>query len=259
MADFIPKNYWEQRLERTFDLHGVGYLGLGRSFNEWMYRLRARVFDAAARRAGFEGGDALDVGSGTGFYIERWRALGAARVMGIDLTDVAVRKLAEKFPFAQFNQGDIGDTAFVPPGAFDAVSCMDVLFHIVDDARFETALGNIYKSLKPGGVFIYSDNFVHGPAVRAEHQVSRSLSEVEAALRRAGFRIEDRRPMFVLMNGPVDARGGLYPAIWNQITMRLTRRPRLANLAGPLYYLADRLLVDLLRESPTTEIMICRR
>lgn len=259
MADFVPKKYWEHRLAQTFDLHGVGYLGLGRDFNTWMYKLRARVFDRTVRAAGFRGGAALDVGSGTGFYIERWRALGASRVAGVDLTDVAARKLAEKFPFATFRQGDVGDAAFPVAETYDAVSCMDVLFHIVDDGRFETALANIYKSLKPGGFFVYSDNFVHGAAVRAEHQVSRSLADIEAALRRVGFRVESRKPMFVLMNGPVDAAGGFYPAFWDRVTMRLTRRPRLAKAAGPLYYAADRVLVDLLAESPTTEIMVCRR
>ena len=40
MSGFDPKNYWEQRLATSTGLEGVGYLGLGQPFNEWMYRVR---------------------------------------------------------------------------------------------------------------------------------------------------------------------------------------------------------------------------
>lgn len=36
--------YWEARLAERYSLDGVGYLGLGSSFNAWMYRARRRSF-----------------------------------------------------------------------------------------------------------------------------------------------------------------------------------------------------------------------
>ena len=69
---FDPKAYWESRLSDEYSLAGVGYSGLGLSYNRWLYRIRKRVFRRTVR--GFLVGDpgaarVLDVGSGTGFYI----------------------------------------------------------------------------------------------------------------------------------------------------------------------------------------------
>ena len=44
--------------------------------------------------------------------------------------------------------------------SFDAVSAFDVLFHIVDDAAYGRAFQNIASLLKPGGWFLWSDNFL---------------------------------------------------------------------------------------------------
>ena len=41
---FDPRGYWEQRLSEHYTLGGVGYLGLGEGFNDWMYRVRRHVF-----------------------------------------------------------------------------------------------------------------------------------------------------------------------------------------------------------------------
>jgi hypothetical protein len=43
-SPFDTKDYWEKRLATSTDLSTVGYAGLGKPFNQWMYRLRRRVF-----------------------------------------------------------------------------------------------------------------------------------------------------------------------------------------------------------------------
>ena len=104
----------------------------------------------------------LDVGSGTGFFVEQWKELGVQKVVGVDLSDTSVANLRRKFPDTEFHQMDVGsDVQGRWHGAFDAVSSFDVLYHIVDDERYVTVLGNIYSFLRPGGTFIWSDNFVH--------------------------------------------------------------------------------------------------
>lgn len=61
--------YWESRLSERYSLDGVGYLGLGSSFNAWMYRARRAIFLRRARPlvAARPRARVLDVGSGTGF------------------------------------------------------------------------------------------------------------------------------------------------------------------------------------------------
>src|SRR4051794_25328415 len=100
MTTFDERSYWEGRLAASSGLEGVGFKRLGESFNRRLYRLRREVFLDRVRAAGIDvgGAEVLDVGSGTGFYVDRWHELGAAKVTGIDLTDVAVSTLRQRFP-----------------------------------------------------------------------------------------------------------------------------------------------------------------
>lgn len=92
----------------------------------------------------------LDVGCGTGFFIERWRKLGAKNIVGVDITSVAIKNLREKYSDVEFYQMDIGDSIqSVLKGNFCAVSAFDVLYHIVDDKKYVKAINNIYSLLKP--------------------------------------------------------------------------------------------------------------
>ncbi len=264
MSDgFAAKDYWEQRLRGHFSLEGVGYLRLGQRFNEWMYRVRGEVFDRVVAELGLgtAGQAVLDVGPGTGFYVDRWLRRGAA-VTGVDLAPVVTSTLATRFPAARFLQADIGLPLAAPlsdeQGRFDVVSAFDVLFHIVDDALYARALANIASLLKPGGVFIWSDNFIHRPTTRVAHQVSRSLDDIASAVDRAGFVIESRIPMFILMNYPADA-SKLAGLAWTAMMSPAMASNALGGLLGRLLYPIERRLVRSVKESPSTELMICRR
>jgi 2-polyprenyl-3-methyl-5-hydroxy-6-metoxy-1,4-benzoquinol methylase len=261
---FNARDYWESRLSQHYSLTGVGYRRLGLRFNEWMYRLRARVF---ARVAGSLGVDwpacqVLDIGSGTGFYVEQWHRLGVPRVTGFDITTKAVEELSTRFPGDRFRQVDIGrslEPGIEALGPFDAVSAMDVLFHIVDDDQYARAFENIAALLRPGGWFLWSDNFLRHETERVEHQVSRSLAESERLVRLAGFDIVDRVPMFVLMNYPADTRSRAAKLAWTAMVAPAALAEPLGWLAGAVLYPIDFWLTGHTRESPTTEIMICRK
>jgi SAM-dependent methyltransferase len=254
-------DFWERRLRDDWTESGVGYKALGRAFNVWMYRVRAEVFDreVATLPLDWAASRVLDVGSGTGFYIRRWQALGAGSVVGCDLTRAAVERLRARFPDVEINQADLaepGDT--FAPGSFDAVSAMDMLFHITDDARYRAALRTIQRALRPGGFFVLSENFLHRPEQRGDHQVNHTLSWITGSLDEAGFDVMRRVPMLVLMNAQVDAPP-VWRRLWGGLLRALTLTERTGGAAGALLYPLERRLVRLLRESPTTELMICRR
>jgi SAM-dependent methyltransferase len=258
------RQYWEQRFEGGPSLATVGWLGLGPTYNQWLYRVRATIFRRRVRRALREQAIApatarvLDVGSGSGFYIDRWHQLGIRDIQGCDLTTAAVEKLRETYAEHTFAQADIGDAALeYAPSGYDAISCMDVLFHIVDDARYAQALRNCAQLLRVGGMLIFSDNFLHGATQRGAHQVSRSLSEIEAALKDAGLSVYQRRPMFVLMNAPVDSNGRAIQRFWSLLTRVVRRGEAAAFIVGMLLYPIELLLCSVLIESPSTELMIC--
>jgi SAM-dependent methyltransferase len=202
----------------------------------------------------------LDVGSGTGFYVDRWLAAGA-RVTGLDLTDVAVEALARSFPGARFVRADIGGAGGIPlaSGAFDAASAMDVLFHIVDDDAYARAFVNLAAALKPGGWLLWSDNFLRHAAERVTHQASRPLAESVRCVEAAGFEIVDRVPMFVLMNYPADTTSRLARWAWTAMVAPATLAEPIGGLVGAVLYPLERALVRRLRESPSTELMLCRK
>lgn len=263
MTCFDARAYWEGRLARHFDIRGAGYIDLGRPYNEWLYRLRQRVFGRLVRSCGtdFASAEVLDLGCGTGFYVDCWAKLGVRKITGVDLTATAVTRLAERYPQYRFYRADVGeDLAWLGPGRFDAVSCMDVLFHVVDDAAYARALQNIRALLKPGGIALLSNHFVHGKARRpTPHVVCRPLVVEMAALHEAGLEVLARRPMFVLMNAPVDSDNRLLWSLWRMLERAVSRRPAVGFWAGGALYPLERVLVRLCRESPTTEILLCRR
>jgi SAM-dependent methyltransferase len=266
-SPFDNRRYWESRLREHYSLAGVGYLRLGRRYNEWMYRIRGEVFDRVVKAtgnrqqaAGWSGARVLDVGSGTGFYVDRWLRLGAD-VTGLDLTEVAVEELTRCFPAARFVRSDIGGhLSEIPlvPGSFDAVSAFDVLFHIVDDADYERAFLNIAALLKPRGWFLWSDNFLRHPTERVTHQVSRSLEESTRAVEAAGFEVVERVPMFVLMNYPADTTSKLARLAWTAMVAPAALGEPVGWTLGALLYQVERALVRAKRESPSTELMVCR-
>jgi SAM-dependent methyltransferase len=264
---FRVRDYWESRLRQSYSLQGVGYQRLGTQYNKWMYRLRARVFQRVARGLGVDWSSArvLDVGSGTGFYVDQWHQLGVPKVTGVDITEVAVEQLRRKFPGDVFEQLDVGKplpahgSRLTAHAGLDAVSAMDVLFHIVDDTEYAQAFRNIAALLEPGGWLIWSDNFLRHGTERVTHQVSRSLAESEAAVRQAGLEIVRRVPMFVVMNHPTDSRSRLARLAWTAMVAPAALAEPLGWLVGATLYPLDLALTSVMRESPTTEIMVCRR
>ncbi|HEV8611978.1 MAG TPA: methyltransferase domain-containing protein [Gemmatimonadales bacterium] len=268
MTPFDNRQYWEARLREHYSLAGVGYLRLGRRYNAWMYRVRGAVFDRVVSQlrhrlpvTGDRSPDILDVGSGTGFYVERWLRLGA-QVTGLDLTEIAVGELTRCFPAARFVRADIGgplEQVALPRGSFDAVSAFDVLFHLVDDAQYARAFQNIAALLRPGGYFLWSDNFLRHAAERIQHQASRPLAESVRLVEAAGFQVVERVPMFVLMNYPADTRSRLARWAWTAMAAPAMLGEPLGWLLGAALYPIERTLVRRLRESPSTELMICSK
>ncbi|MBU1023843.1 class I SAM-dependent methyltransferase, partial [bacterium] len=77
MSEFDPRQYWEKRLADNYGLNAVGYWSMGTNFNRWMYRVRKAVFLKIVRslKINLREASVLDIGSGTGFYIDLWKKL----------------------------------------------------------------------------------------------------------------------------------------------------------------------------------------
>jgi 2-polyprenyl-3-methyl-5-hydroxy-6-metoxy-1,4-benzoquinol methylase len=262
MDSFRPDAYWEERLRAHGDERGVGDIGLTRAYNSYLYKVRRRVFRRIVRQLPLAPGSTrvLDIGSGTGVYIEEWRRWGAKEVTGADITQIVVDRLSAAFPANRFLKIDIGsaDMSALQSERFEVVSAFDVLFHIVDDARYQQAIQNAASLVMPGGWFLYSDNLVR-QGTRMSHFVSRKEGSILETLKRNGFEVRKRIPMFVLMNDPVRSASPLLQR-WFGIVYRGASRGELSGeLIGRALYPLELAATRLVKNGPSTEVLLCRR
>ena len=237
-------------------------LRLGHSWNRWQYRVRRVVFRRLVRSLDVDPSTAkvLDIGSGVGFYINLWRRAGVADVTGVDIADSAVRRLRERLPGIRLERLDISGDVSRLGGNYDAVSAMDVLFHIVNDDLYERAFANVYTLLRPGGWFMFSEHLPSRRRGRAGqgHHVSRALNEVQEVVERTGFELVARRPLFYLMSWPVDQVSVRRRKIWTKFVPMMSHE-RWGNVLGAVLFPAEIALTYLMKESPTSEAMVCRK
>jgi SAM-dependent methyltransferase len=173
-----------------------------------------------------------------------------------------VSQLAQIYPNATLYELDIAGAHLpLPAQAFDVVTAIDVLTHVLDDAAYLRALGNIHRSLKPGGYLLYTDSFFHGPGKRFEdYWRGRSLNAIAADMDAAGFEIVSRDPFSVLMSAPTDTRHRQRnERIWDRVMIPVLRRNWIGFFYGAFLYPIELFLVSTLRESPAIELMVCRK
>ena len=257
---FDAQTYWENRLRNNYNLTGVGHISYGTNFNKWVYRVKAKAFFNVILSFNLNAinSKVLDIGSGTGFYIDLWKKVHVKSIAGSDITSIAVNNLSTKYPDCKFYHLDISNKNSLPNCTFDIISAFDILYHIVDDKKFNTAIENIRSILRPHGFFILSDNFLHGETIRTTHHVSRSLKDIVELFDRVGLEILGRRAQLVHMSDPVDA-SWLRRTLWSFAMLPATKSNTFGNMLGALMYPFELRAIHNREESPTTEIMVCRR
>lgn len=120
---------------------------------------------AAAGLGGERGsGRGLDVGCGTGWYARALEDHGHV-VSGFDRAPGQVRQLQQR---AVTGSGAIGDACALPCAAqsFDFAYSVNVIHHLPGRAAQAEALGEIHRSLRPGGLFFLHEINVVNPLHR---------------------------------------------------------------------------------------------
>lgn len=159
----------------------------------------------------------LDAGCGTGGMMAWAQAeLGAVSLSGVDVSPDAVRTCAGRDPNWSVQLGSVMDMP-LPDARFDLVICNDVIQHLPTDGGDLTALKEIRRVLKPGGLLILRTNSRQGmgqdPAAQ-DHDYKRYVrQEVIDLMTQGGFAV--RRATYV------NAIGGAHETV-----RRLLRPPR---------------------------------
>lgn len=172
------KAFWDAQYKATSGLRTVGFPSKSEAQNAAEYAIGAERFIEylnadipADRRA-----SALEIGYGRGFYTKLLAQHGVKNYVGFDIAAPSGPALGTGF---SYRQGDAG-TAFDLGKKFDIAMAIDILFHITDEARFEAALDNLRRHVKPGGVIFVTGRTKHENL--AEHVVHRDLARYQKRL-----------------------------------------------------------------------------
>lgn len=114
------------------------------------------------RRVNVVGARVLDVGAGSGHWIDFYRSLGAAEVVAMDVSRSSFEYLEQKYAGVdevQIYCGKALEVASRLDGAFQLVNAVGVMFHIVDDAEWAATIEAIGKLVAPGGRLVVGGHF----------------------------------------------------------------------------------------------------
>lgn len=123
----------------------------------------------------------LDVGSGSGHWLAFFQTcFDEGQLFGVDFSRSALDKLKVKFGSAiGLNHWDIsneipGDLASC---RFDIINAVGIIFHIVDDSKWQKAIKNLSYLLNKSGVLIIGGDFGEATVERGVIRKTRSLQE----------------------------------------------------------------------------------
>ena len=123
-----------------------------------LHQINPLRLDWIAKLAPLAGAKALDVGCGGGILSDAMARQGA-QVTGIDLSTKALKvaqlhALEAQTPGVQYREISAEDMAAEQPGAFDVVTCMEMLEHVPDPGSVVRACASL---VKPGGLGVFLD------------------------------------------------------------------------------------------------------
>jgi SAM-dependent methyltransferase len=199
MPPYDPGKYWTERLTADFNLTGVGHHGFSPAYNRWVYRRKGEMLAAALADVP-AGVRALDVGSGVGWVVRKLRDHGL-QVEGCDITDVAVQRLREEFAGVDFFQISLGAERVPRDDAtYQAITMLDVAYHITDDALWREGIRDLARLLSPGGRLVVTDRLGAEPVQAAQHVRFRSRQDWAGVASDLGLRIDRMGPLYAWLS-----------------------------------------------------------
>ena len=205
----------------------------------------------------------LDIGCGTGYYIRYYLSKGADDISGLDITKKSIINLRREYPNLKFFNADISKK--IPlKSKYDIVAAIGVLYHIVDDDKFENSIKNIRKAAKKGSLIIIQDNFLkkYQPPKAETHCYFRTHDHYKKILKKNGIEIIEKVPILYFLNPPFDINNRLMRKIalfsWNVTMSTFAKREFTGNLIGFVLYSLDKIMLNIVKDSISLEIIVCR-
>ncbi|GGS94019.1 class I SAM-dependent methyltransferase [Streptomyces chromofuscus] len=179
--------YWDTRHREHDDLASGGHIGLDRAGNEIFYALRLGTLlpligDLTDPSAPLF---VLDAGCGKGHFARALARCGH-RVDAFDASEEAVAHARARGGGPRYAVACLDEWAV--PWPYDVVLCVDVLFHVLDDAEWAAGLRNLASLVRITGRLIVTDENTGARRPRGDYILHRPAAEYAALLEPLGLR-----------------------------------------------------------------------
>jgi len=201
---------WKQMSDAAKDVSQIAYSGPVE--DGILYPLYRQMIADLKIKA--DGGDVLDVGSGSGRWIRFFLEHFSPRSLtGSDYTRASVDLLRKWFPEHlvpqtqfEFQHADITSPDFDLGRQFDLISIANVLFHIPEHELFAQALANLSRHCRAGGTIVTTEYLPRSP-IRTEWMYVRDRYTFERMVKDVGLRITAIKAFSVFANDPMGLDG----------------------------------------------------
>jgi SAM-dependent methyltransferase len=202
ICNMDTKKFWEERLEKGINLTTTGHRAFSLEYNQWLYQAQVDCLDDLIQENKLQvaGASLLDIGCGGGFFIDYFVQKGVPEVTGIDITRQSIEYLRGVYPSFSFFESDIASSELPIKGPFKIITAISVMFHIVEDQKFQKAIENIAAFLEPGGVLILCDAFHRPWHPVPGHVQMRSLADYTDSLNSNNLEIVDLKTAYFFLN-----------------------------------------------------------
>ena len=212
-----PAHDFEARQQSHYDEIGQAYEA--HYSDQWSSRYRQRFqFEPLVAGIEISGRKVLDAMCGSGQTAEFLLSRGA-EVTGLDISAEVIGQFRAKLPAATGVQGSIFHTDF-PDGYFDAVFVTGGLHHV--QPKVPEAVSEIYRILKPGGWFCFSEphsGSIADSARRLWYRYDKLFEENEAAVD-VGALMQANRERFDFVTTAYSGGPG-YLLVFNSMVFRV--------------------------------------
>jgi SAM-dependent methyltransferase len=248
---YEPKSYWEKRLKENFSVRHTGHVGFNLVYNTWSYKVKVRILEETLNclKIDCDGKSVLDIGCGTGFWIEFYKSKGATPIVGVDISSISIERLKGEYPQLEFFELDIGEADINIDRRFDIVNVFDVLYHIKDRWKFSNAISNVAHLSNVGSHIFITDALIDKS--ESEHVFFRSLTTYEEEFKRNSLRLIEVIPLYYLLNRQ-------YPFLLKAIKFALLKiNVNIDDVMAPILYGLDKVFLSLNRSH--LKLVICAK
>ncbi|MBV4445942.1 methyltransferase domain-containing protein [Clostridium tyrobutyricum] len=205
---FNYKEYWNNRLDSKFDIEGVGYIGLGKEYNEYLYKARFYSLGKVIKKLfkNLKSISVFEIGPGIGLFTNYFKKMGVNDYYAIDISKKSVEILSSKYKNFNFMQGDISDSKNYPRNnKYDLVFGADVLLHLTDENKFKITLKNMNNVLSNNGYMVIYDAISKDKIESTSPHVKiRSIEYIRNLLDKNDMEIVTSIPIYFFNSNPFD-------------------------------------------------------